>query len=95
MYECNREKFCCVIGESANEAESDMSMLQGELEETRETVDWLKKKVEQEWKRGCPQHGLTNGSLCYVLQRDKSNYSTAAFNCFNSVSNSLRIMPKK
>ena len=74
------------VGENADEVGSDAFQLQIDLTETRKTVDWLEAKVKQEWKRGCPQRGLTNGSLCYVLQKNKANYSTAATSCAKDVS---------
>nr|XP_039251348.1 uncharacterized protein LOC120328864 isoform X1 [Styela clava] len=51
------------------------------LEETVESPIWLKSEVDKIWRIGCPLGGMSNGSQCYVLERDRLNYTDAVDKC--------------
>ncbi|XP_076814287.1 uncharacterized protein LOC143460592 isoform X2 [Clavelina lepadiformis] len=77
----NLEKQIDRLKKSVGANNEQQVSLQERLKQMRVTVNWAKTKLNQSWKKGCPQNGLTNGSLCYVLHRDKSNYTEALSKC--------------
>ncbi|XP_078485103.1 uncharacterized protein LOC100176455 [Ciona intestinalis] len=62
-------------------AASQRNALTNSLDEVELSLEWMKLELGEGWKKGCPQGGVTNGTICYVAHRVKANYTEAVERC--------------
>lgn len=75
----------------SNTAEEEINDLSNKIIDTDKTVIETEKRLNSAWRKGCPQHGITNGTLCYVVNTNRENYTTALESCQTEVRQIKRI----